>query len=273
MWFADVGVAIGWLMLAAWMSLLIVTQAVPRDWIGHRAVHVGLPVLAGTGIAAVLFAAQAGVVDIVEDPSAVGVVDSWTLGWFVAHRSDAVTIAMSVVSNVGGTVGMAALALIGATLLLRIRRRAEAGIVLGAALGAGALVTTFKNLYDRARPPVADRLAVETNAALPSGHALGSIVTLGVLAAVVVLVARRPAARAAAVASTGVAVVTIGVSRLYLGVHWLTDVLTGWLLGGAWLALCVTALAIVTCRRGSGSGNTRVKEGDGDVPAVSAADR
>ena len=267
MWFADLGVGIGWLMLAAWTSLLILTHALPRLGWAAAPFTVGMPVLAGTGVAAALFAAQAGVVDTVADPNAVGAVDGWTLGWFVAHRTVAVTTAMSAVSTLGGTIGMAVLALIGAALLWRIRRRAEAAIVLGAALGAAALVTTFKNLYDRARPPLADRLTVETNAALPSGHALGSIVTLGVLAAVVVLVARRPAVQAAAVALAGVAVVTIGVSRLYLGVHWMTDVLTGWLLGGAWLALCVTALAVVTSRRGPAS-DSRAGEGIGDVPAA-----
>jgi membrane-associated phospholipid phosphatase len=93
---------------------------------------------------------------------------------------------------------------------------------------------------------------IETNPALPSGHALGSIVVLGVLAAVVVLATRRTLLRVAAVAVAALGVLTIGVSRLYLGVHWLTDVVTGWFLGGAWLAVCVTTLCVLSRRRSAG---------------------
>jgi len=88
---------------------------------------------------------------------------------------------------------MAVLALIGAAVLWRLRRQAEAALVVIAAVGSSLLITGFKKLYGRDRPPVAQRLTVETNAALPSGHSLGSLVVLGGLATVVVLLTRRPA--------------------------------------------------------------------------------
>ncbi len=262
MWFADIGQGLSWALLAGWLLAVGLTVAVSRrggaalDRVLPAAVR--LPVTLGAGLAAGLVAVQAGLVDTVADSTGAGVFDQSVLSWFVAHRSGVATAVMTAVSTVGGTVGMAALAVLGASMLWLTRRRAEAGVVLVATAGAGVLVTGFKHLYDRARPPVVDRLLVETNAALPSGHALGSTVVLGVLAAVVVIIARRTAVQAAAVAVAVAGIVTIGVSRLYLGVHWTTDVLTGWTLGGAWLALCVTALVLIRHRR---RGGTRAQGG------------
>jgi membrane-associated phospholipid phosphatase len=142
---------------------------------------------------------------------------------------------------------MAVLALIAAGLLWRARRRAPAVVVITAAAGAGILVEGFKHLYGRNRPPVVDRLTSESTFSLPSGHALGSMVVLGVLAAVAVLAGRR-AAQVGAVTLAAVGITVIAASRLYLGVHWITDVLTGWLLGGAWLAACITALILLETR-------------------------
>jgi undecaprenyl-diphosphatase len=147
-----------------------------------------------------------------------------------------------VIADVGGTAGMAVLAALAALMLWARRRRREAVVVIVAAAGAGALVEELKNVYDRARPPEATRLVIETNYSLPSGHALGSIVVLGILAPVAAVTLQGIAARTAVIAAAVAAVATIGLCRLYLGAHWLTDVLDGWLVGGAWLRLCTTFL-------------------------------
>jgi membrane-associated phospholipid phosphatase len=244
--FADIGLGLAWGLLVVWLLAVGLTVSVPR----LRAVLPGsvrLPVLLGAGGVTVLVLAQAAVVDGVADSPGPGPLDRSVLGWFLAARSPAVTVLMKGVSTAGGTAGMAVLALIGAGLLWRARRRAAAIVVIAAAAGAGVLVEGFKHLYMRSRPPMVDRLTREGSFSLPSGHALGSMVVLGVLAAVVVLAGRRAAQVGALVlAAAGIAV--IAVSRLYLGVHWATDVLTGWLLGGAWLVACVTVLTLLDSR-------------------------
>ena len=84
-------------------------------------------------------------------------------------------------------------------------------------------------MLDRARPPRIDQLVVETTASLPSGHAPGSTVVLDTLTAIAFGVIRRPGHRAALATVVVVVIAAVGLSRRYLGVHWSTDVLTGWL--------------------------------------------
>jgi membrane-associated phospholipid phosphatase len=253
MWFADVGERIAWSVTAVWALVGTLVLATRRTALGRLVpAEVRTSVLAGAGATSVLLVAQAAVVDHVADLGAPGLADRDVWLWFVDHRAFApVTFVMKAVTVVADIPGMAVLAIIAAVLLWRRRRRPEAMIVLVATIGAALLIDGFKRLYGRVRPPMAEQLMTETNPALPSGHALGSIVVLGVLAVVVVLATRHTLLKVAAVAAAVLGVLTIGVSRLYLGVHWLTDVVTGWFLGGAWLAVCVTTLCVVTRRRAS----------------------
>jgi undecaprenyl-diphosphatase len=250
MWFADIGEAIAWTATALWALVVAVPLVARRTAFGRTLAPVlRVPVLVGSAITAMLLIGQAIVVDAVADHGRPGRADWGVWAWFVDHRAAPVTFLMKAVTLAGDIPQMAVLAAVVAGLLWRARRGPEAAVVLGSAVGAWLLIAGFKDLYGRVRPPVAERLMVETNPALPSGHALGSIVVLGVLAAVVVLTTRRVALRAGAVALAVVGVLVIGVSRLYLGVHWFTDVVTGWLLGGAWLAMCVTVLCVLERRR------------------------
>jgi undecaprenyl-diphosphatase len=96
---------------------------------------------------------------------------------------------------------------------------------------AGLVFTVIKRAFDRARPPVADRLVTVGNESLPSGHATMSMVVIGTI---VVLSWRFLAGWRRTV------LVVLGVAWVYLGVHWFSDVIAGWLVGAAWLAICAT---------------------------------
>lgn len=221
MWFADIGLALAWAVLLG--VLVVIGAAVLGSRMGYPALTAVLvapariPMLVGALAAAVLFVAQAGVVDIVEDLAGPGPFDQTVWSWFIAHRTPALTAVMTAVSALGGTVGMAVLAAAGSGVLWWLRRRAHAAVVIAAALGAQLLVGGFKNLYGRARPPAAEQVTVETTFALPSGHSVGSMVVLGVLAAVVVLLVRRRVVQVAAAVAATVGIVAVGMSRLYLG--------------------------------------------------------
>ncbi len=168
----------------------------------------------------------------------VTVVDRPVLEWVIAHRNGTLTEFALAFSDFGGTAAMAALAAVACAALAGQRRWRSMLAVVAASAGAAVVVTVIKQLVGRNRPPVADRLVTETNQAYPSGHSLGCLVVVGIVVVVAVHL-RSPAARRTVYTIAAFFVAAVGVSRLYLGVHWPTDVLGGWSLGGLWLAICL----------------------------------
>ncbi|MHA6622380.1 phosphatase PAP2 family protein [Pseudonocardia sp. DLS-67] len=238
----------------AGIAALVAWSMVALASVAGRLPHLGRlprPVVAATGIAALLFLSQAMVVDAIADRPGIPAADESTLQWMLAHRAPVPTAVFEEITYLGGTVGMLGLATAAAVALVLARRRWEALVVVVTAAGGELLTDALKDFYQRPRPPDLTRLTVATSYSLPSGHSLVSVVALGIMAAVGVHLLHRTAARVAVVGLAGVLAVAIGVSRLYLGVHWLTDVLDGWLLGGTWLALCTAALV---CARGQAIG-------------------
>lgn len=246
MGFADVALDAAGLLLAGWLGWLLVAA------LGRRWVPVLPPyrwrtgVVAGVGIAVLLNLAQAAVLDSVEDRSGVSRLDQPMLNWMLGHRSADLTLFAKTVSAVGSTMTWAVVTAVVTLWLSWQRRWLDAALLAVAAGGAALLVTVSKQILGRSRPPVVDRLVVETNQSLPSGHALGSLVVIGMLTALLLSRVTTMAARTTALLTAAVAVFLIGWSRLYLGVHWSTDVLDGWLLGAAWLTVCLTVLTALS---------------------------
>lgn len=207
-----------------------VTSASFRGWLVIRATA-----LAAIAIMLILLA------DAATEGDGLTALDQPIWSWLIHHRTGFLTAVLTAVTQIGSTVAMAVLAAATvAVLAFRLRRRGEAVLVTVVALGAGALVSISKPLIGRARPPVEFRLVVETNPSFPSGHAVASVAIVGVLAVVLLQPTAGRRWRRAAAAAAGGFVVLIGFSRIYLAVHWTTDVLGGWLIGGGWLILCLT---------------------------------
>ena len=112
------------------------------------------------------------------------------------------------------------------------RRRMREGLFAGLALGGSALLNILaKHVYARSRPDLWLSIAPETTYSFPSGHAMGSM-TLG---AVAILLAWRTRGRWPVVAVAAVFVLLVGLSRVYLGVHYPSDILAGWTAASAWV--------------------------------------
>src|SRR5215467_1547079 len=142
-------------------------------------------------------------------------------------------------------------AVIGAAAVgLALRRRWRLAIYV-LVTGAGALVLdpVLKSLAGRLRPVVAHPIAHGTGSSFPSGHALGSIVCYGAVL-LVFLPAARGRWRVTFITVTVTLIALIGISRVLLGVHYLSDVVGGWAIGIAWLG--ITAFAFEATRHASG---------------------
>ncbi|MCL6527321.1 MAG: phosphatase PAP2 family protein [Thermaceae bacterium] len=145
----------------------------------------------------------------------------------------------------GGAAGMALLAALVLAWLLYRRRAAQALFFTLAAGGAALLNPLLKAVFHRARPDLWPQLTPERDYSFPSGHAMGS---LAVVAALVVL-AWPTRWRWWVAIPGGLFVLGVGLSRLYLGVHFPSDVLAGWLAGLLW----VSAVALGLRRRAARS--------------------
>jgi len=137
-----------------------------------------------------------------------------------------------------------------AVAILAIRKRWRLAVyLLVTAAGALVLDPVLKSLVGRLRPVVPHPIAHGTGDSFPSGHSLGSIVCYGAIL-LVFLPAARGRWRAAFVSVTVTLIALIGISRILLGVHYLSDVVGGWAIGITWLG--VTALAFEGARHASG---------------------
>ncbi|MCR8671427.1 phosphatase PAP2 family protein [Agrococcus sp. HG114] len=197
----------------------------------------------GAAIAFGLSLGAVAVYDAVTDEDGVAGIDRPLLDAILTFRNPGADALITGFTDLAGTVGMPLIA-ISALLILSLRRRSWTPVVLIVAAGAGSLLMTVagKVLIGRDRPPLADAVPpYEVSASFPSGHTLNAVAILGVIAYLLVLRRSTAWARAAIIAVAALGTVLVAASRVYLGHHWVTDVIAGWLLGAAWLALVITA--------------------------------
>ena len=157
--------------------------------------------------------------------------------WLVAARSDVLTSVANAFSRVGSTSVLLPLVLVIAAVLVWRRRFVLAGLLVVSWGGAIGLYDLTKPVVDRPRPPLGVRLASAAGSSFPSGHSAQSLATFAALT-VVVTAGWRPA-RAAGWVVTALVAGGVGWSRVYLGMHWATDVAAGWLIGAAWVTLTI----------------------------------
>ncbi|WP_137723406.1 phosphatase PAP2 family protein [Prescottella subtropica] len=169
-------------------------------------------------------------------------VDRSVLQWVVDHRTPWLTDVVTAITHTGGTIAVFAATTVVTLVLLAYRRTADAAVVAGAMLTGWALMAGLKHLFGRARPPIPERLILLDSYSMPSGHAMTTAILVCVLAAVVLRVVAAGTRRIVLLAILASYTLAVGLSRVYLAAHWLTDVLAGWTLGVVWAALWIVVI-------------------------------
>lgn len=160
--------------------------------------------------------------------------------WLERHATDYGAFVFTWISWLGDT-ALSGL-LVAAVVMLAYRRRwIAAATVTVASLGAPLINVELKQLFHRGRPDYAIEFLAGTTWSFPSGHAMSSFVGFGIVAYFRYKHERDERRRALIVLATCLIIAAVGVSRLYLGVHYLTDVIGGYLAGAVWLLACIEA--------------------------------
>jgi undecaprenyl-diphosphatase len=148
-----------------------------------------------------------------------------------------------------GSTGVLAIMVLAVTGFLFVSRKAHAALTVLVAVLGGVLVSqAMKWAYARPRPELVPHGAEVYTASFPSGHAMMSAVVYLTLGALLARTQSGQGVKAYVLSIAVILTVLVGASRVYLGVHWPTDVLAGWVLGAVWALLCWLAMLWLQAR-------------------------
>lgn len=220
--------------------------------------RISSPAITGGVIAALLFAAFLALA-WAQRVSATSHFDSALVNAIHGWRSDVLTPWVIGATGLGAFTWVVPIAAIVVVVAL-VRRRWQAAVFLVVVVAVGYFWgTVAQDLIRRTRPlQVQALIPVPAAFSFPSGHSYTSTLLYGAIAFFIWRVAPRLWQRIVGVVLCGFLIVVIGLSRVYLGVHWPTDVIGGWLIGGAWLALL--AGAYVTWQRFEATRNVSAED-------------
>jgi membrane-associated phospholipid phosphatase len=228
-------------------------------WVAPNRV-LAITLAVGLALMTVLTVLSAGLYDAVTESEGIAGLDRPVLDAAITLRTPFGDRIVTDYTNLGGPVLMPLLAAAIAVALAGFWRQ-WTPVVLTLVTGLGSLLLTMvgKAVVGRIRPPLADAVApFETSYSFPSGHSLNSMALAGILAYLLVRRQRTAWARALTITLASAFAVTMGLSRVYLGHHWLTDVLVAWTLALAWLAVVITAHRLfITVRRSARAFDTK----------------
>ena len=195
----------------------------------------------GLAVVSVCGALIATLVDDVSERDGVTLADRRVLDWVLEHRTSAWTTVFRTVTHLGDPLVVVALTAV-VSITLVVARKFHLGVFMVLATSGAAVASSVtKQAIDRGRPPTALWLGHAWGPSFPSGHATQSVACYGAIAIIGVVLIRSTAWRALLFVSAASIALMVGTSRIYLAVHWCSDVVCGWAIGLLWLATLVLA--------------------------------
>lgn len=249
-------VTLRWQRVAKSPRFAAVRSRYPRAWTFvaarlARGEYLGLHLTVGIIFSLAALWLFGGVTEDVIHHDPLTAVDLELASWLRTHATPVGDSVGVFFSTIGSPTGMAVLAIAVAMMLVYRRWWISLAGWAAAFAGAGVLAYAIKIIIHRPRPDGATRFLHGGSFSFPSGHALGSLVGFGMLAYLLVS-SWPPARRHRVLVTIGAAalVLAIGIARLYLVVHYLSDVIAGFAAGMVWLAACITGVEIALRQRG-----------------------
>jgi len=217
----------------------------------YRRGFLGLHLVAGVIIFATMTFTLGAISEEISNHEPLTVADAQFSTWLHSHTMPLLNSAMFVVTSLGSSLFVSCIAVVFGLYLIRRRRLYWLAAFVSSVYGGMLLNRILKYVFQRPRPHFDDPLLSLTSYSFPSGHTMTATVVYGVLAAYFFATTQDWRRRVVIVLVAGLLILLVGFSRIYLGAHYLSDVLGAMAEGLAWLALCLTVVYSFW-RRGSG---------------------
>jgi membrane-associated phospholipid phosphatase len=212
----------------------------------------GLHLTAGAALMMAAVAAFSEVAEDVAENDGVAEFDLHVSNWMHANAQEPYTSIMWLFTHLHSVAGMCMLVALAAAFFWRRAERHGRYWLLALALsvpGGMLLNVVLKHIYQRARPVFEEPMLTLATYSFPSGHTVAATLFWGLVASYAVMTAQRWHVRCAVVAGATLMVVLAGISRIYLGAHYPSDVLGAMVEGCGWLAVCITGCSTLRRRQ------------------------
>lgn len=233
--------------------LLRLRRRFPRFWafLGRRLSpegYLGLHLTIGLALILTALFLFADLAEEIWSGDEIALFDQALAGALREHATPTALRVFSAITRLGNVSVLAALGIAVGLLLVVLRRKFLLAGWMTALMGGGLLNVALKALFRRARPVLPSPFVTESGWSFPSGHAMGALIAYGMLAYVLVILFNGRGRRWI-VLTAALLVLLIGASRMYLGVHYFSDVIAGYVAGMAWLATCIAGAEIARRHR------------------------